>query len=95
MNKSEIFTLLFSEWKNERLVEFVLKRTSYCGDNGYFGLDYPGDPEDCIPNGCVEITYWAGEEKLMQIKEEEYIATLREHLIKEGCTELAFKLRSA
>jgi len=102
MNRSEIYTQLFSyEWpSNEQLVEYSNKRHGYGGDDGYYGVTYPSDLDEYqrevegeyIPDGYVEINYWDGEHREIQVLETEYLSELRNYLLSEGDKALADKI---
>ena len=93
MNINDIAEQLFSyDWpKNEELVQFAEAGHGFGGDDGYYGVIYFSDLDEYdrkegksfIPEGFVEIYYWDGEVKEIQIKEKEYLSLLKKHLEKE------------
>ena len=101
MTKSEIFEQLFdftsSDWPDdEELVGYALTRTGYMGDNGYYGIEYWDDidyeTEDPVKEGNILVNYTDGEQKDIQVSEDEYITELIKHLIKNNNQSLADKL---
>ena len=91
MTAAEIFSQLFSNrWPSpEELVKFAKTRHGYCGDDGYYGVTYPSDLDEYqkqvegafIPDGYIEVMYWDGDFKDIQVMEGEYLKALREHLL--------------
>ena len=73
------------------MVQFAEDGHGFGGDDGYYGVIYSGDLDEYdrevgksfIPEGFVEIFYWDGEVKEIQIKEKEYLSLLKKHLEKE------------
>lgn len=105
MNESEIFKQLFSQsWPDdEGLVKYALDRHGFGGDDGCYGVTYPSDLDEyqrevegeLIPEGCVEISYWDGQDQEIQCKEHEYLSALKAHLLSSGAVSLAEKLENA
>lgn len=105
MNKKEIYDQIFSyNWpKAERLVEYANKKHGYGGDDGYYGVTYPTDLDEydrevdniIIPEGYVEINYWDGAHRDIQVTEKEYIVELRKYLRRTGNSVLSEKLNDA
>lgn len=98
MNINDIAEQLFSyDWpKNKDLVQFAEAGHGFGGDDGYYGVIYPCDLDEYdreaeksfIPEGFLEIYYWDGEVKEIQIQEKEYLLFLKNYLEKEGEKEL-------
>jgi len=90
MNIKNIAEQIFSyDWPtNEGLVQFSEDGHGFGGDDGYYGVIYPcdldeydrGDEKNVIPGGFVEIYYWDGEVKEIQIEEKEYLSLLKNYL---------------
>ena len=105
MTESEIFSQLFdSGWPSpKKLVEYANKGHGYIGDDGYYGVTYPGDLDEYqkevegefIPEGFVEVSFWDGSFNAIQISEKRYLAELKAHLINCGYLELAQELNHA
>lgn len=105
MTESEIFSQVFdNRWPSpNELVEYAKKRHGYMGDDGYYGVTYPGDLDEYqkevegeyIPEGFVEVSFWDGSFNDIQLSEEKYLAALEAHLINCGHPELAQELNRA
>lgn len=105
MTESEIFSQLFdNSWPSpNKLVEYAKKRHGYMGDDGYYGVTYPGDLDEyqkevegeCIPEGFVEVSFWDGSFNAIQVSEKRYLAELKAHLINSGHLGLAHELNHA
>jgi len=99
MNIEEILDHVFSyKWpSDEKLVDYAIARHGFGGDDGYYGVTYPSDLDEYytevegqyIPDGYVEINYWDGEQKEVQIPESEYLAALKRYLLNSGKKSLA------
>ncbi len=86
MNEIEVIRRLFDfNWpSDDELVEFAEKKTGYGGDDGYYGVLYPGDLDDYdkevdgyhIPDGMIEVAYWNGDDDVIQVPEELYLQEL-------------------
>jgi hypothetical protein len=105
MTKSEVFAQLFSfSWpKPVELVEYANSRHGFGGDDGYYGVTYPSDLDEYqvqvegefISEGSVEIHYWDGDFKDLQVTEQEYLGALRGHLVSIRQVELSLQLLHA
>ncbi|MGU5761570.1 hypothetical protein [Aeromonas hydrophila] len=105
MTESEIFSQVFdNRWPSpNELLDYANKRHGYMGDDGYYGVTYPGDLDEYqrevkgeyIPEGFVEVSFWDGSFNAIQISEEKYLTALKVHLINCGCLELAQELSRA
>jgi hypothetical protein len=80
------------------LVEFAVKRHGYGNTDGYFGIIYPGDLDDCdqvsgesIPEGSVKAYAWYGETDgdTHVLSELEYLDFLRQYFEACGLLDLA------
>ncbi|RCU50090.1 hypothetical protein DU002_10330 [Corallincola holothuriorum] len=82
---------------------YALKRHGFGGDDGFYGVTYPNDLDEYqieiegefIPDGFVEINYWDGEHKEIQIPERKYLESLKDYLSKNGYELLVDKLANA
>lgn len=105
MNESEILEQVFSHgWPTgEDLVLYAIRRHGFGGDDGFYGVTYPDDLDEYqvevkgefIPEGFVEINYWDGEHKEIQVPELRYLESLKDHLRRTGLELLAEKLANA
>ena len=102
MNKQQIYKQLFSEdWPtNEELFTYANNRHGYGGDDGYYGVSYSSDRDDYqrevegeyIPDGYLEVNYWDGEHRELQVLETEYLSELKNYLLSSGNEYLAKKI---
>ena len=105
MTESEIFSQVFdNRWPSpNELVEYAKKRHGYMGDDGYYGVTYPGDLDEYqrdvegeyIQEGFVEVSFWDGSFNSIKLSEEKYLAALKAYLINCGHPELAQDLSHA
>ncbi|MGX1185463.1 hypothetical protein AB7M29_003142 [Pseudomonas sp. F-14 TE3623] len=105
MTEAEILSWLFSnDWpKADELTSYAISHHGYVGDDGYYGMRFCSDLDEFerevegafIPEGFVEIMFWDGDHKEIQIPENNYIFGLKKHLLKQGYWRLAADLDSA
>jgi len=88
---------------NEELVEYAIARHGFCGDDGYYGVTYSSDLDEYdkevdgryIPDGYVEVNFWVGEDKIVQITESKYLEILKQHLLNLNETSLLCELEAS
>ena len=101
MNDQQIFTQIFSISASmlESYVEYAISRTSYVGNDGYYGALYSEhlDEEDIdagvvIPEGQMLITYWDNDTCTVLMSEARYLAGLRAYLTTQQRNDLVTRL---
>jgi hypothetical protein len=89
MNHQQILEQIFSISASmlESYVEYATSRTSYVGNDGYYGALYPEhlDAEDIeegviIPEGQMLITYWDNDICTVLMSEVDYLAGFKAYL---------------
>ncbi|QNA88419.1 hypothetical protein G4G28_07765 [Massilia sp. Dwa41.01b] len=85
---------------DEQLVEFARSGHGYMGNDGYYGVTYASDLDEyervverrSIGDNHVEITYWDGEPRSIQVAEAVYLEALAAYLESRGKKEAASAL---
>ena len=99
-----INNLFIYHWPDdEDLVEYAIARHGFCGNDGYYGVTYSSDLDEYdrevdgrhIPDGYVEVNFWVGEDKIVQITESKYLEILKQHLVKSDKATLVCELEAS
>jgi hypothetical protein len=101
VKRSEIVFLL-EHFSRARCVKEAERAGGFMSDGGYSGILYPASLDEYdkqvlglnIPEGFVELHYWDGDFRSIQMSEGEYLAELRKHLVAFGDGDLVLKLDS-
>lgn len=87
-----------------QLLQFALARHGYLDTNGFFGITYPSDLDDCdrargeqIPEGMIEVVAGYGDARAAGhlLPESRYIELLAEFLAERGADEQLAALERA
>ncbi len=99
MEKSEIInTILSYSWPtSEELVDCAERKFGFGGDDGAYGIVYPGDLDEhgrAVTERVLEFYCWECDADGLKIAEQDYLALLEQHLETEGEEALAERVRS-
>jgi hypothetical protein len=95
VKRAEIVFLL-EHFSRARCVKEAERAGGFMSDGGYSGVLYPASLDEYdkqvlglnIPEGFVELHYWDGDFRSIQLPEGEYLAELRKHLDAFGDSDL-------